>query len=422
MPETALPNRYELTALTPLRVARATGYIDWNLQPSAFKHYPSGLFRYALDADPVPVILALARRVTSEASVGGRPYLRLNTPSAGNLHPVELYVQVRGVAGMIGGIYHVDAAEGTLVLLREVDAEGLEASVGLEAKCHGFLFVVSCVPFRSAWKYGERSWRYCHLDAGHQLGALKAAAAADGRDVTFLSEFDGECLDALMGFVGEEFAVGAAFAGELRGRPALPLKSPLMRVQPTDYCETDERVSLPFDREGLDAPLLSPLELQAASLEGLIRSRRSARAFVPGGEGGKNLERLMHIAEQPPQPLNCHTLVLRGEALEPGLYRRGRMVRGGNFTKEITRLLVDQPFVSTSSLVLIVGASAFSAGTLIRAGAFAHILHLHAHALRLGFSPVGAFLDHALRRFLQTDDSMLYVLVAGTISPQSTVS
>ncbi len=130
----------------------------------------------------------------------------------------------------------------------------------------------------------------------------------------------------------------------------------------------------------------------------------------------------MHIAEQPPQPLNCHTLVLRGEALEPGLYRRGRMVRGGNFTKEITRLLVDQPFVSTSSLVLIVGASAFGAGTLIRAGAFAHILHLHAHALRLGFSPVGAFLDHELRRFLQTDDSMLYVLVAGTIPPQSTVS
>ena len=55
---------------------------------------------------------------------------RLNVPSAGNLHPVELYVQIRGIKGIISGIYHIDALEERLVLLREIERDGLETYVG----------------------------------------------------------------------------------------------------------------------------------------------------------------------------------------------------------------------------------------------------------------------------------------------------
>jgi len=405
---------YERTALTPLRAARATGFIDWNLQPSPFKSYPEGLFSYDLESTPALRCVDNARRVTSQLALGGRPYLRLNTPSAGNLHPVELYVQVRGVPGVIAGIYHVDARRRKLVLLREVEADGLEPLLGLEGRFKGMLFLTSCVPFRSAWKYGERSWRYCHLDAGHQIGALQAALALDGQEPTILSGFDADCLDRVMGFGGEEFVAAAVASGTFNERPCKAVETPLLRVQPTDYSEENGCFEAFARHRSNRAPALAAAPFPAAErLEAAIGSRRSARGFDATPIADESMERLMHLVSQPPQPLVCHAIVLRGGAFEPGLYQGGRMVRGGTFTESVTSLLVNQPFVSTSSLVLILGASAFSADTLMTAGAYAHTLHLHSYALRLGFSGVGAFFDRDLRRFLESDDCILYTLVIG---------
>ena len=43
-----------------------------------------------------------------------------------------------------------------------------------------FQLGVSSIPWREAWKYGERAFRYCQLDAGHAIGAIAQAAAALG--------------------------------------------------------------------------------------------------------------------------------------------------------------------------------------------------------------------------------------------------
>ena len=139
---------YDATALTPMRVARLSGYIDWVSQPSIFKHYPEFLFRYPFGSNPALRIAELSRMVTFEGVVGSKPYLRLSTPSAGNLHPIELYVQVRGVKGVLSGIYHVDAGANAMVLIREIERDGLETALGMQKKFEGMLFVVSVVPFR----------------------------------------------------------------------------------------------------------------------------------------------------------------------------------------------------------------------------------------------------------------------------------
>lgn len=39
---------------------------------------------------------------------------------------------------------------------------------------------LSSIHWREAWKYGERAFRYCHLDIGHALGAFRYAAGALG--------------------------------------------------------------------------------------------------------------------------------------------------------------------------------------------------------------------------------------------------
>ena len=44
----------------------------------------------------------------------------------------------------------------------------------------GFLLALGSIPWREAWKYGERAFRYCQLDAGHAIGAAAQAAAALG--------------------------------------------------------------------------------------------------------------------------------------------------------------------------------------------------------------------------------------------------
>ena len=36
----------------------------------------------------------------------------------------------------------------------------------------GCIFFISCVYYRSSWKYQDRSLRYCFLDSDHHLGAI----------------------------------------------------------------------------------------------------------------------------------------------------------------------------------------------------------------------------------------------------------
>ena len=43
-----------------------------------------------------------------------------------------------------------------------------------------FLVGLSSIPWREAWKYGERAFRYCQHDVGHALAAMRISAAALG--------------------------------------------------------------------------------------------------------------------------------------------------------------------------------------------------------------------------------------------------
>src|SRR5208283_4936283 len=52
----------------------------------------------------------------------------------------------------------------------------------------GFLLGLSSIPWRESWKYGERAFRYCQLDAGHAIAAAAQATAALGWRAHLLSE------------------------------------------------------------------------------------------------------------------------------------------------------------------------------------------------------------------------------------------
>ncbi len=394
-----------------MRAARLSGYIDWASQPSLFKHYPDFLFRYVYDTIPELKVAELSRCITSYKDIGGKPYYRLNTPSAGNLHPIELYVQIRGIKGVISGIYHVNPKDECFVLIREVEEEGIEPMVGLSNRFKGMIFIVSIVPFRSEWKYGERSVRYCYLDAGHQAGAILASAHALGQKATILSDIDALSLNEQMGFGAHEFSCLAIGMGEETEKSVVPLSLPMLEVAPTDYCENRSTFSRYLDHYKYT---VSYPEIDALSKDlSTIYNRRSVRLFEEKAIPGEITDHFLQRMDQLRSSIDADVVILENGSKEPGLYRNGRKIKDGEYSALMTHLLVDQSFIKNAAMVIIFTAHEFMADRLITAGAFAHMLQLEAIEKGIGFTGIGAFYDQKIQHFLEHEEPILYVCALG---------
>ncbi len=403
---------YKETILTPLGVAKTTGFLDWDTQPSPFKHYPEFLFGYDFGKIEALKIIELSRSVTDAQQLGKKPYYRLNTPSAGNLHPTELYVQIRGVEGVLSGIYHIDAKDACLVLIEEIEKEGIEPYVGLRHRFKGMLFVVSMVPFRSEWKYGKRAWRYCYLDAGHQAGSVLAAASATGQNATILSDIDSEGLHTVLGFSDEEYPVVALGIGEESERGVVHLKKALMHVCPLDYSEgTRDASAYLLAPKISDAKGHRPEKIE----EETILGRRSARRFGTEVLSKETADFVASLLQEVPEPLHAWQIWMHHPSRPDGIYRDGICVDRGEYAKLVCRMLVDQYFIAEASVVVILTTDAFGPGALLGAGIFVQRVYLEAAQKGLGVTGIGAYYDLKLQQFLGTDEAILYVAVIGAV-------
>ncbi|MBU0721056.1 nitroreductase family protein [bacterium] len=402
---------YEDTALTPMKAAALSGYIDWSSQPSIFKHYPEFLYRYKYGENQLLQMVELCRIITSRSVIGSKPYYQLNTPSAGNLHPMELYVQIRGIKGIISGIYHVDAGADEIVLIREIDSDGLEQNLGLSRRHDGMLFVLSCVPFRAEWKYAKRSSRYCYLDAGHQIAAVQAAAKLYGQETTIVSDFDLLEFNRCMGFKEEEFTCAVLACANPAPKSVQPLKQKLMHVSPTDYNESlGNSISLIAKGAVFKS---DPFSLACGISREDILKRRSARVFESSGMQEESLEYFMNLLHKATYPLECFNIVLKEGLYKAGIYFSGVMIQEGLFADEICSLLVNQSFVKNADILTVMTSKHFSANKLMLSGSFTHNLYLEASAKNIGCSGIGAFYDKKLQDFLGTQNYILYVSALG---------
>ena len=65
------------------------------------------------------------------------------------------------------------------------------------------------------WKYGQRGYRYLHLDAGHVCQNLYLAAEAIGAGACAIGAFDDDALNGLLGLDGiNHFVIYAAAVGK----------------------------------------------------------------------------------------------------------------------------------------------------------------------------------------------------------------
>jgi len=194
------------------RYARSLGYLAWEDQPNPFREFllpPNGTVHrielpLAQEEVPLPFVelisgqpasvqelnlrtlgrffeLSLALSAWKEIP-GHRWALRIN-PSSGNLHPTEAYALLPAIEGIgpSGAAYHYLSRDHALEMRSGwtyPEATKLETAVAGPAG--GFYLALTSIPWREAWKYGERAFRYCQHDLGHALAAVSFSAATLG--------------------------------------------------------------------------------------------------------------------------------------------------------------------------------------------------------------------------------------------------
>jgi SagB-type dehydrogenase family enzyme len=76
-------------------------------------------------------------------------------------------------------------------------------------------FILTAVPYRTVWRYGQRGYRYLYLDAGHIGQNIHLAAEAIDAGACMIGAFLDEAMNEALGLDGiEEFVIYIASVGK----------------------------------------------------------------------------------------------------------------------------------------------------------------------------------------------------------------
>ncbi len=142
-----------------------------------------------------------------------------NVPSAGARHALETYILANNVEGLEKGLYRFLPIEHKLVEINtEKDIADKIKRGCLDqhfVKTSAVTFIWTAVPYRMTWRYGQRGYRYLHLDAGHTCQNLYLSAGSVGCGVCAIAAFIDEKINPALGIDGEnEFVIYVATVGK----------------------------------------------------------------------------------------------------------------------------------------------------------------------------------------------------------------
>jgi SagB-type dehydrogenase family enzyme len=198
------------------RYAAGPETLDWSSQPNPFREFsgaPRILLPLAADTVTTPfseiysgrnqpaapldlktigILLQLSMALAAWKEYGPDRWALRCTPSSGNLHPTETYVVSRGIEGLEDGVHHYVSRDHSLEQRCRITGQGASAEPSLWV-------ALTSVHWREAWKYGERAFRYCQLDVGHAIGALRYAAGVLGWTVKMVEGLSSREIAGLLG-------------------------------------------------------------------------------------------------------------------------------------------------------------------------------------------------------------------------------
>lgn len=348
--------------------AQGPASLDWDAQPRPYRHYegcitialpfstPAARYAALFGSEQVPAqcnLTTLAQLLEYSLSLaaikvfGPDSWTVRCNPSSGNLHPTEAYLICGELEGLGRGIYHYQSER------HQLEQRARFHSTELDGQSY---LALSSIHWREAWKYGERAYRYCQLDVGHAMAAVRYSAALLGWQVTIETALTDHALAALCGinrssdFDGVEpetpdlllrispsqqlcdtRAIHLLADTEWFGLPSLCDPQPFYHWQIIDQITAACRKTQPSEAHQAEiaTTCLPAVDLNAAQL---IKQRRSALAFQPDQVMGQRSffailtallpnRRKLPFDILPAQPrLHPVLFVHRVEGLTPGLY------------------------------------------------------------------------------------------------------
>ncbi len=142
-----------------------------------------------------------------------------NVPSAGARHALETYLLINNVRDVQEGIYRFLAVEHKLAEINtDTDIAGRVTQGCLEQdfiRKSAVTFIWVADAYRMKWRYGERGYRYLHLDAGHACQNLYLGAGSVDCGVCAIGAFSDDDMNDLLGLDGvERFVIYVAVVGK----------------------------------------------------------------------------------------------------------------------------------------------------------------------------------------------------------------
>lgn len=142
-----------------------------------------------------------------------------NVPSAGARHALETYLLINNVRDVPDGIYRFLAIEHKLVEINTdpgIADRVTEGCLGQDfIRKSAVTFIWTADAYRMKWRYGERGYRYLHLDAGHACQNLYLGAGSIDCGVCAIAAFSDDSMNDLLGFDGvERFVIYIATVGK----------------------------------------------------------------------------------------------------------------------------------------------------------------------------------------------------------------
>jgi len=473
---------HDRTKHRPSRYAASLGYMDWETQPDPFRRYshtplialpfsdvtppyhmlfqPETLPKAPLCIESLSQLLRYSLGLAAWKSHGGSRWpLRCNA-SSGNLHPTECYViapPIPGI-GLNPTLSHYAPKENGLELLHTYAEPMREETL---------LIALSSVVWREAWKYGERCWRYCQLDAGHAYESVRISAQMLGWECEILSADSSEIarlcgLDQHKRFELHEWEspdmllrIGPGKYGVLPNTP--PLESRANLLSPSHH---EWPILETIDTAAAGTyPLISLLEYgrhtpePSKSAGEIILKRRSAQMMDGSSVTENEFRQMLDASLYCSDTGDIHFMIFlhRVEGLEKGLYcylRRAEVLSSLRDSTDPTFLWKDcgnalyllRPGDYRGAVQMIscnqeiAKDGAFSFGMLSRfsgpleerggigyknlyhqCGAIGQMLYLEATSLGLSATGIGCFLDDEFHTLLGLRDQRFQSLYHFTI-------
>ena len=410
----------EKSSITIKNSFEQTQFIDWRTQPRSFKSYPKFFRRFLIDEFKELKFIKNFGKITATRRYGKEEVKLRANPSAGGLYPCEIYIQIRGVKGVLSGIYHYEPLNDTLVLIHELSNDGLEYY--FETNSKKFIFLLSNVYFRTAWKYENRAIRYLLLDTGHQLGSIYSALKLEDMKFTFCLDFDKKGLNNIFGFDAQEFFQCAIMIDNEKDTKYNKLREKLISVSPTDYFIQNSFIEN-FAKllENLIYDQIKPsnfLEnIDKKKLQVAIDKRRSVRAFEKKSITKEEFDSILENTFEISSNLGIEIFFINNnvEGIQKGVYKNVNLLESGDF-KELSSLLAFNQKLAGDSCFTLIYTSKKNSNLVqdyIFSALIAHIIHLKATCLDISSSGIGAFFDDSCQTRLKTKNNILYLQAVG---------